>query len=169
MIENCLSKLSFVWTFYLFTSTSISYSFLHTSCMSRHANQLDPFFVPATVLCLPLLDEMTSRVLIELNVAWQTHIQNSVILMVHTEDIDLFLPRDDSSLSTDPTTLVHSAITQSSNFSTSNVTRAGPYATPERDERMQRVQHTARRFAPPRNLSSTTIENLLVVTPLDQR
>ncbi|KYM85144.1 Retinal guanylyl cyclase 2 [Atta colombica] len=126
----------------------------------------------ATVLCLPLLDEMTSRVLIELNVAWQTHIQNSVILMVHTEDIDLFLPRNDSSptsLSTDPSTLVHSAITQSSNFSTSNVTRAGPYATPERDERMQKVQHTARRFVPPRNLSSTTIENLLVVTPLDQR
>ncbi|XP_011063723.1 PREDICTED: retinal guanylyl cyclase 2 isoform X2 [Acromyrmex echinatior] len=125
----------------------------------------------ATVLCLPLLDEMTSRVLIELNVAWQTHIQNSVILMVHTEDIDLFLPRDDSSptsLSTDPSTLVHSAITQSSNFSTSNVTRAGPYVTPERDERTQR-EHTSRRFAPPRNLSSTTIENLLVVTPLDQR
>ncbi|KAG5315725.1 GUC2F cyclase, partial [Acromyrmex insinuator] len=125
----------------------------------------------ATVLCLPLLDEMTSRVLIELNVAWQTHIQNSVILMVHTEDIDLFLPRDDSSptsLSTDPSTLVHSAITQSSNFSTSNVTRAGSYVTPERDERTQR-EHTSRRFAPPRNLSSTTIENLLVVTPLDQR
>jgi len=31
MIGNCLSKLSFVWTFYLFTSTSISYSFLHMS------------------------------------------------------------------------------------------------------------------------------------------
>ncbi|KAG5332371.1 GUC2F cyclase, partial [Acromyrmex heyeri] len=125
----------------------------------------------ATVLCLPLLDEMTSRVLIELNVVWQTHNQNSVILMVHTEDIDLFLPRDNSSpmsLSTDPSTLVHSAITQSSNFSTSNVTRAGPYVTPERDERTQR-EHTSRRFAPPRNLSSTTIENLLVVTPLDQR
>ncbi|KAG5336663.1 GUC2F cyclase, partial [Acromyrmex charruanus] len=125
----------------------------------------------ATVLCLPLLDEMTSRVLIELNVVWQTHNQNSVILMVHTEDIDLFLPRDNSSpmsLSTDPSTLVHSAITQSSNFSTSNVTRAGPYVTPERDERTQR-EHTSRRFAPSRNLSSTTIENLLVVTPLDQR
>ncbi|KAG5307781.1 GUC2F cyclase, partial [Pseudoatta argentina] len=125
----------------------------------------------ATVLCLPLLDEMTSRVLIELNVVWQTHNQNSVILMIHTEDIDLFLPRDNSSpmsLSTDPSTLVHSAITQSSNFSTSNVTRAGPYVTPERDERTQR-EHTSQRFAPPRNLSSTTIENLLVVTPLDQR
>ncbi|XP_071631245.1 retinal guanylyl cyclase 2 isoform X1 [Temnothorax longispinosus] len=124
------------------------------------------------VLCLPLLDEMTNRVLIELNAAWQTHIQNSVILMIHTEDIDLFLPRDDSpptSPPTDPSTLAHSAITQSSNFSTSNVTRAGPYTTPERDERMRRVQQTPRRFAPPRNLSSTTMENLLVVAPLDQR
>ncbi|XP_024876241.1 retinal guanylyl cyclase 2-like isoform X1 [Temnothorax curvispinosus] len=124
------------------------------------------------VLCLPLLDEMTNRVLIELNAAWQTHIQNSVILMIHTEDIDLFLPRDDSpptSPPTDPSTLAHSAITQSSNFSTSNVTRAGPYTTPERDERMRRVQQTSRRFAPPRNLSSTTMENLLVVAPLDQR
>ncbi|KYN04499.1 Retinal guanylyl cyclase 2 [Cyphomyrmex costatus] len=126
----------------------------------------------AMVLCLPLLDEMTSRVLIELNVAWQTHIQNSAILMIHTEDIDLFLPKDVSpptSHPIDPSTSVHSAITQSSNFSTSNVTHAGPYATPERGERMQRVQQTARRFAPPRNLSSTTIENLLVVAPLDQR
>ncbi|XP_011692309.1 PREDICTED: retinal guanylyl cyclase 2 [Wasmannia auropunctata] len=128
----------------------------------------------ATVLCLPLLDEMTSRVLIELNVAWQTHIQNSVILMIHTEDIDPFLPTDDSpapptSLPTEPSTLARSAITQSSNFSTSNVTRAGPYATPDRDERMQMVQRTARRFAPPRNLSSTTLENLLVIAPLDQR
>ncbi|XP_011882602.1 PREDICTED: retinal guanylyl cyclase 2 [Vollenhovia emeryi] len=126
----------------------------------------------ATVLCLPLLDEMTSRVLIELNVAWQTHIQNSVILMIHTEDIDLFLPRDDTpptSPPTDPSTLAHPAITQSSNFSTSNVTRTGPHATPERDERVRRVQQTTRRFAPPRNLSSTAIENLLVVAPLDQR
>ncbi|XP_012537181.2 retinal guanylyl cyclase 2 [Monomorium pharaonis] len=128
----------------------------------------------ATVLCLPLLDETTSRVLIELNVAWQTHNQNSVILMIHPEDIDLFVPRDDSPsaspLPTDSTTLAHSAITQSSNFSTSNVTRAGSHAAPESaDERMRRVQQPARRFAPPRNLSSTTMENLLVVAPLDQR
>ncbi|KAL6267075.1 hypothetical protein P5V15_000152 [Pogonomyrmex californicus] len=126
-----------------------------------------------TVLCLPLLDEMTSRVLIELNVAWQTHIQNSVILMIHTEDIDLFLPRDDpppTSPSTEPsTTLARLAITQSSNFSTSNVTRAGPNATRERDERTRRVERAAPRFAPPRNLSGTTMENLLVVTPLDRR
>ncbi|XP_039308275.1 retinal guanylyl cyclase 2 isoform X2 [Solenopsis invicta] len=126
----------------------------------------------ATVLCLPLLDEITSRVLIELNVAWQTHIQNSVILMIHPEDIDLFLPTDDSpptSLPTDSSTLAHSAITQSSNFSTSNVTRAGSYATPETDERLRRLQQSTRRFVPPRNLSSTTMENLLVVAPLDQR
>ncbi|XP_029170688.1 retinal guanylyl cyclase 2 isoform X2 [Nylanderia fulva] len=128
----------------------------------------------ATVLCLPLLDEMTSRVLIELNVAWQTHIQNSVILMIHTEDIDLFLPRDESppsaSLPIDPTTLAQSAITQSSNFSTSNVTRAGPNATVENDERrMRRLQEAPRRFFPPTNFSSNTMENLLAVAPLDQR
>lgn len=170
MIGNCPSKLFFVWTFYLFTPSRVFHIAFYVMHVQAHKPYL--FFVPATVLCLPLLDEMTSRVLIELNVAWQTHIQNSVILMIHTEDIDLFLPRDDSppsSLPTDPSTLVHSAITQSSNFSTSNVTRADPYATPERDERMQRMQHTARRFAPPRNLSSTMIENLLVVAPLDQR
>ncbi|KAL0114110.1 hypothetical protein PUN28_011433 [Cardiocondyla obscurior] len=127
----------------------------------------------ATVLCLPLLDEMTSRVLIELNVAWQTHIQNPVILMIHTEDIDLFLPRRDdltpTSVPADPSTLAHSAIAQSSNFSTSNVTLAGPHATSERDEKARRVQPATRRFVPPRNLSSTTTENLLVVAPLDQR
>ncbi|XP_014477506.1 PREDICTED: retinal guanylyl cyclase 2 isoform X2 [Dinoponera quadriceps] len=124
----------------------------------------------ATVLCLPLFDEMTNRVLIELDVAWQTHIQNSVILMIHTEDIDLFLPEDDSptSLTTDPSTLAHFAITQSSNFSTSNITRNSRYATPQDDEGVRRVQ-TPRRFFPPRNLSSATTENLVAVAPLDQR
>lgn len=144
-------------------------------CAITHvqSRKLDSLFLLATVLCLPLLDDMTSRVLVELNFAWQTHIQNSAILMIHTEDIDLLLPRDDSpptSLPTDLSTLAHSTITQSSNFSTSNVTRAGPYMTPERDERVRRVhQTTPRRFTPPRNLSSTTMENLLVVAPFDQR
>lgn len=155
--------------FYSFIFASVSYSFSHPLFTCK----LDfPFSLPATVLCLPLLDEITSRVLIELNVAWQTHIQNSVILMIHPEDIDLFLPTDDSpptSLPTDSSTLAHSAITQSSNFSTSNVTRAGSYATPETDERLRRLQQSTRRFVPPRNLSSTTMENLLVVAPLDQR
>ncbi|XP_067207687.1 retinal guanylyl cyclase 2 isoform X2 [Linepithema humile] len=126
----------------------------------------------ATVLCLPLLDEMTSRVLIELNIAWQTHVPNSWILMIQTEDIELFLPRDDSlptSLPTEPSTLAHSAITQSSNFSTTNVTRAGPSVTPESDEKMRKEQRAPRRFSPPRNLSSTMMENLLAVAPLDQR
>ncbi|XP_072756231.1 retinal guanylyl cyclase 2 isoform X1 [Anoplolepis gracilipes] len=130
----------------------------------------------ATVLCLPLLDEVTSRVLIELNIAWQNHIQNSVILMIHTEDIDLFLPRDESPPSTSPpidlTTLAQSAITQSSNFSTSNVTtRAGPNATLESDQRRtRRVQEDAPpRFFPPRNLSNNAMENLLAIAPLDQR
>ncbi|XP_070151794.1 retinal guanylyl cyclase 2 isoform X1 [Polyergus mexicanus] len=126
----------------------------------------------ATVLCLPLLDEVTSRVLMELNIAWQSHIQNSIILMIHTGDIDLFLPRDENpsspaSLPIDPMTLAQSAITQSSNFSTSNVTRAGPNAILENDER--RMQEIPRSIFPPRNLSSNTMKNLLAVAPLDQR
>ncbi|EFN69634.1 Retinal guanylyl cyclase 2 [Camponotus floridanus] len=128
----------------------------------------------ATVLCLPLLDEVTSRVLIELNIAWQNHIQNSVILMIHTEDIDLFLPRDENpppaSLPTIDPTLAQSAITQSSNFSTSSVTRAGPNATLENDEkRVHKIEEAPRSSFPPRNLSSNTMENLLAVAPLDQR
>lgn len=92
--------------------------------------------------------------------------------MIHTEDIDLFLPRDEippspASLPIDPMTLAQSAITQSSNFSTSNVTRAGPNAILEKDER--RVQEIPRWIFPPRNLSSNTLENLLAVAPLDQR
>lgn len=128
--------------------------------------------LPATVICLPLLDEMTSRVLIELNIAWQTHVQNSWILMIQTEDIELFLPRNDSSpvpLPTEPSTLAQSAITQSSNFSTSNVTRAGPNVTLESDEKIRKVRSAPRRFSPPRNLSSTMMENLLAIAPLDQR
>ncbi|XP_025163076.1 retinal guanylyl cyclase 2 isoform X2 [Harpegnathos saltator] len=123
----------------------------------------------ATVLCLPLFDETTNRVLIELDVAWQAHIQNSVILMIHTEDIDPFLPKDDSptSLATDPSTLAHSANTQSSNFSTSNITRVSE--APQDDDRPRRLQLTPRRFSPPRNLSSATTENLVAVAPLDQR
>ncbi|XP_032677580.1 retinal guanylyl cyclase 2 isoform X2 [Odontomachus brunneus] len=125
----------------------------------------------ATVLCLPLFDETTNRVLIELDVASQTHVQNSVILMIHTEDIDLFLPKDDSPTSptTDPSTLAHFAITQSSNFSTSNITRASPSAISSGDDGIRRLQQTPRRFSPPRNLSSATTENLVAVAPLDQR
>lgn len=126
----------------------------------------------ATVLCLPLFDETTNRVLIELDVAWQAHIQNSVILMIHTEDIDLFLPADDSptSFTTDPSTLAYFASTQSSNFSDSNVTRTGPHTSqPSDDDGARILQQTRRRFYPPRNLSSATTENLVAVAPLDQR
>ncbi|XP_011334672.2 retinal guanylyl cyclase 2 isoform X1 [Ooceraea biroi] len=125
----------------------------------------------ATVLCLPLLDEITSRVLIELDVAWQTYIQNSAILMIHTEDIDPFLPKDDSpplipsTLARRPSTIT----TQSSNFSTSNVTHAGINATLKSEGRTHTLQQTPPRFAPPRNLSSITLENLLAIAPLDQR
>lgn len=144
---------------------------LYTHACIHNTRKLNNVPSSATVLCLPLFDEMTNRVLIELDVAWQTHIQNSVILMIHTEDIDLFLPKDDSPTSptTDPSTLAHFAITQSSNFSTSNITRASPSAIPSGDDGMRRLQQTPRRFSPPRNLSSATTENLVAVAPLDQR
>ncbi|XP_020277564.1 retinal guanylyl cyclase 2 isoform X2 [Pseudomyrmex gracilis] len=131
----------------------------------------------ATVLCLPLLDEMTSRVLIELNVVWQMHTKNSAILMIHTGDIDPFLPQDDSSpnpLLADPpsSTSVRSVITQqSSNFSTSNETRARSNATLESEAKTTPTPRAQlpRRFIPPRNLNSIMMENLFAVVPLDQR
>lgn len=132
----------------------------------RYARTNIILFCPAIVLCLPLLDEITSRVLIELDGAWQTYIQSSTILMIHTEDIDPFLPKDElppANLST----LARSTI-QSSNFFTSNVTHAGTDATLKGDERARTLQGS-RHFAPPRNLSGTTLENLLAVAPLDQR
>jgi len=122
------------------------------------------------VLCLPLLDGITSRVLIELDIAWQTYVQSSAILMIHAEDIDPFLPRDDPPPANPSSTLVRSSpvSAQSSNFSTSNVTRTS--ATLKSDERVRGApQQTSRRFAPPTNLSSVTLEHLLAVAPLDQR
>lgn len=127
------------------------------------------FLYLATVLCLPVFDEMTNRVLIELDIAWQAqHIQNSVIFMIHTENIEPFLRKDErsnSSVLLDSSTLTPFAITQSSNFSTSNVTSQNDERTTQR----RRLQYNSRRYSPPSNLTSITTRNLLAVAPLDQR
>ncbi|KAG7199229.1 hypothetical protein KM043_018098 [Ampulex compressa] len=122
----------------------------------------------ATVLCLPVVDESTSRILAELDIARQSHAAKSVIVMIHTEDNDLFLPRSNSSIfSLGSPIPIPLANTMSSNFTTSNVSLV--YSNVSSSSNAEGEIYPLRQFVPPKTLSSSTMDNLLAVTPLDQR
>ncbi|XP_053981020.1 uncharacterized protein LOC128877602 isoform X2 [Hylaeus volcanicus] len=147
-----------------------------------------------TVLCLPTSngndDEdddddddnvLTSRVLGELdNAQSSSPAWNSMILIVHTKDDGLFLPRTNSSFSHLDLSLTSFATT---NFSSSNVSDEtySPVTisnyegqTVEKQEgrklRHRRSEQRGKnRYSPPTSLSVDFLEKLLIVTPLDHR
>lgn len=127
------------------------------------------FLFTATVLCLPLNDDSTNRILTELDVSRDSSMLTSMILMIHTEDNDLFLPQivpTASPLET-PISLSFTS-TQSSNFSPSDLPRTYTIV----DQRMDvgsAYMNPSQRYVPSRNLSGTTLDNLLILMPLDQR
>ncbi|XP_076752601.1 retinal guanylyl cyclase 2 isoform X1 [Xylocopa sonorina] len=144
----------------------------------------------ATVLCLPPSDDdgLMSRVLFELDIEHRSSNSswNSVTVIVHTEDNDLFLPNAMSVTSRfDAATTDARIVLSSSNFTASNVsyeTRFDDYEedvtnVEEGDEAQSLRSHRQllneskmnNRFFPPKNLSSTFLNRLLTITPLDYR
>ncbi|XP_035725180.1 retinal guanylyl cyclase 2-like isoform X1 [Vespa mandarinia] len=123
----------------------------------------------ATVLCLPLNDDSTNRILTELDVSRDSSMLTSMILMIHTEDNDLFLPQivpTASPLET-PISLSFTS-TQSSNFSPSDLPRTYTIVDQRTDEGSAKM-NPSQRYVPSQNLSGTTLNNLLILMPLDQR
>ncbi|XP_047348159.1 retinal guanylyl cyclase 2 isoform X3 [Vespa velutina] len=123
----------------------------------------------ATVLCLPLNDDSTNRILTELDVSRDSSMLTSMILMIHTEDNDLFLPQivpTASPLET-PISLSFTS-TQSSNFSPSDLPRTYTIVDQRTDEGSTKM-NPSQRYVPSQNLSGTTLDNLLILMPLDQR
>lgn len=108
-----------------------------------------PLFVifAAIVLCLPLDNDFASDTLVELDTVQASRVPHSVILMVHPGSPEPFLPDRES------TETLSKATTQSSNFSTPR----------------QRAASSSELFLPPQNLSRSTLDNLLVIVPIDQR
>ncbi|OAD52258.1 Retinal guanylyl cyclase 2, partial [Eufriesea mexicana] len=131
-----------------------------------------------TVLCLPTSDEdgLMTRALSEIDIAQQSSnsIWNSMTVIVHTEDDDLFLPTRNTSFSHfDLATSISLATLSSSNSSDiqdeaifhnydDNVTADAEQVEGNKWKRNNR-------FFPPKNLSSTFLERLLTITPLDCR
>ncbi|XP_033351701.1 uncharacterized protein LOC117234512 isoform X1 [Bombus vosnesenskii] len=146
-----------------------------------------------TVLCLPTSDEdgLITRVLSEIDNVQQTSnsMWDSMTVIVHTEDDDLFLPPGNTSISyfDSATSNVSLATLTSLNLSDSalnvsyettfddyddSVAVADTLEEAEEQETRQRPWNkskTSNRFHPPRNLSSTFLERLITITPLDYR
>ena len=135
-----------------------------------------------TVLCLPASDELTSRVLNELdNSARQSSSStsypgpwNSMIVVIHTEDDDLFLPR---LAPTAPISLAD--LTSLNNYSASNVSRQAlsdddmygveRIETREEAQQLRNEREKKETPFPPKSISPAILEKLLIVTPLDGR
>lgn len=144
-----------------------------------------------TVLCLPTSDEdgLITRVLSEIDIVQHSFnsIRNSMTIIIHTKDDDFFLPIENTSISYfDPiTTSVSFATSSSSNLSVSNQVLPNEMTfndyddnttvnmqEKERKEKFHQLRDKSKvnnRFLPPRNLSSTFLERLLTITPLDYR
>lgn len=147
-----------------------------------------------TVLCLPTSDEdgLITRVLSEIDNVQQSSnsMWDSMTVIVHTEDDDLFLPSGNTSISyfdsatsnvntlatLTPLNLSDSALNVSYETTFDNyddsVTVADTLEEAEEQETRQRPWNkskTSNRFHPPRNLSSTFLERLITITPLDYR
>lgn len=108
-------------------------------------------------------------------------------IIIHTKDDDFFLPIENTSISYfDPiTTSVSFATSSSSNLSVSNQVLPNEMTfndyddnttvnmqEKERKEKFHQLRDKSKvnnRFLPPRNLSSTFLERLLTITPLDYR
>ncbi|CAK9802664.1 Retinal guanylyl cyclase 2 [Anthophora quadrimaculata] len=145
-----------------------------------------------TVLCLPASDgnDLMIRVLTELDVAQQSSnfSSNSITVIVHTEDDGLFLPNNtfgDTLISRfdSPTSVPFPPV---SSFNSSNSSAFGnvsdrdspenSYETNTSDEVAEGGEGEGEgegegkaRFFPPKNLSSTFLERLLTIIPLDHR
>ncbi|KAK1126533.1 hypothetical protein K0M31_004166 [Melipona bicolor] len=153
-----------------------------------------------TVLCLPTSDEdgFITRVLSEIDIAQQS--SNSMTVIVHTEDDDLFLPTRNTSISYFDSARPNVSLATLSSFDPSatnvsdemsprddnsstivtdsveeeveNVQEAEEMEKAEKMEILQRLRNKSKithRFLPPRNLSSTFLERLMTITPLDYR
>lgn len=158
------------------------------------------------MLCLPTSDEdgLITRVLSEIDIVQQSSnsMWNSMTVIVHTEDDDLFLPTGNTSTisyfdnsarpnvslttlsSSNPsaTNVSNEMIFHNDNNSTivtdsveevENVEEAEEIEKAERKQILQQLRNkskiTHHRFLPPRNLSSTFLERLMTITPLDYR
>ncbi|XP_043529595.1 uncharacterized protein LOC122539063, partial [Frieseomelitta varia] len=156
-----------------------------------------------TVLCLPTSDEdgLITRVLSEIDIVQQSSnsMWNSMTVIVHTKDDDLFLPTRNTSISyfdsakpnVSLTTLSssnpsatnvsnemifhdddNSTIATDSAEEVENVEEAEEIEKAEEKQILQRLRNKSKithRFLPPRNLSSTFLERLMTITPLDYR
>lgn len=142
-----------------------------------------------TVLCLPTSDEdgFITRVLSEIDIAQQSSnsMWNSMTVIVHTEDDDLFLPTKNTSISYFDSERLPNVSLATFNPSATNVSdetslrddNNGTMVTDSVEEAekiqiLQRLRDKSKithRFLPPRNLSSTFLERLMTITPLDYR
>ncbi|XP_015179191.1 PREDICTED: retinal guanylyl cyclase 2-like isoform X3 [Polistes dominula] len=124
----------------------------------------------ATVLCLPLNDDSTNRILTELDVSRDSSMLTSMILMINTEDNDMFLPQIVPTASPIETPISLSlTTTQSSNFSPSDIPRIYTIVNQRTTYESAKINPSQERYVPSKNLSGTTLDNLLILMPLDQR
>ncbi|XP_026671236.1 uncharacterized protein LOC108627232 isoform X2 [Ceratina calcarata] len=142
-----------------------------------------------TVLCLPTSndDGLMTRVLSELDAVQQSpnSAWNSMTVIVHTVDDDLFLPngnvttpRVDSATTVSFTTISSSNFTNASNeisFDDYINVRGNDEEEEEEEEDEQKLGQLQdkskmnNRYLPPNNLSSAFLERLLTITPLDYK
>lgn len=122
-------------------------------------NFIFPF--SAIVLCIPVGSELSTRVLMELDIIQKSHTLISAVIMIQPESPDLFLPTSETSFSNN-----FESNNLSSNFSIPNISH---YQENFESRTASVDSKSTKGFTLFHNLSEKVRENLLVMVPFDQR
>ncbi|XP_043477214.1 retinal guanylyl cyclase 2-like isoform X1 [Leptopilina heterotoma] len=119
----------------------------------------------AVLFCLPLENNYTSRILVEMDAILQeSRLSHPVIILIQPVNSDFFIPENISTATTTlPILVPFTSSPQSSNFSIPNVSDAQ-----SNEPQRSKGGESSSRFKPPTNLSKAMLTNLLAVVPVDQ-